>query len=60
MNGSRRPSPARRRVTVALACTICGSRNYRTTKARRDGAGALELRKFCRVCNAHTTHLESR
>jgi large subunit ribosomal protein L33 len=47
------------RIEVALSCTECGSRNYKTTKARREGAPALTLKKFCKICNRHTTHIES-
>ena len=47
------------RTQVALSCTECGSRNYKTTKVRRDGVPALSLKKFCKICNRHTTHIES-
>ncbi|MEW8968080.1 MULTISPECIES: 50S ribosomal protein L33 [Exiguobacterium] len=44
---------------VSLACAQCGSREYSTTK-RDDVATRLELNKFCRRCNAHTVHRESK
>jgi large subunit ribosomal protein L33 len=47
------------RLQVTLSCTVCGSRNYKTTKARSDEEG-LSLKKFCRVCNAHTIHIDSK
>jgi large subunit ribosomal protein L33 len=50
----------RRRVPVALACSDCGSRNYKTTKVAKDGSPPLTLKKFCKSCNAHTTHTEAR
>jgi large subunit ribosomal protein L33 len=54
-------SGARRgRVSVALACSVCHSRNYKTTKARKDGAKPLKLKKFCKQCDKHTEHEESR
>jgi large subunit ribosomal protein L33 len=61
--GDRRPSgtgPAslpRRRIV--LSCAQCGGRNYRKTKARREGISPLTLSKFCSVCNAHTQHREA-
>jgi len=50
------------RVKVALACDVCGARNYHTTKAPRGGAAAerLTLKKFCPTCGRHTQHLESK
>ncbi|MDH5491581.1 MAG: 50S ribosomal protein L33 [Myxococcales bacterium] len=48
-------------MRVALVCDECGARNYRTTKARRDGAQErLRLKKFCRSCARHTMHVESK
>ncbi|MGB5811564.1 MAG: 50S ribosomal protein L33 [Polyangiales bacterium] len=50
-----------KRVKVALVCEECGSRNYQTTKARKIGRQErLALRKFCRNCNRHTEHKESK
>jgi large subunit ribosomal protein L33 len=49
-----------RRVTVALACSACHSRNYKTTKAKKDGSPALKLKKFCKICDRHTQHEETR
>jgi len=48
------------RVSISLACTVCQSRNYRTTRARRVGAKAIELKKYCPKCNAHTLHKETK
>jgi large subunit ribosomal protein L33 len=48
------------RLPVTLCCAVCGSRNKRTTKARHDGSEALTLKKFCKVCNRHTIHTESK
>ncbi len=48
------------RVSITLACSICGARNYKTTKARKPGLELLTLKKFCRDCNAHTQHIESK
>ena len=47
------------RVSVALECSACGARNYRTSKNRAK-AERLELKKFCAKCNKLTLHKESR
>ncbi|TCI20312.1 MULTISPECIES: 50S ribosomal protein L33 [Exiguobacterium] len=44
---------------VSLACSACGSSGYSTMK-QDDVTTRLELKKFCRRCNAHTTHRESK
>ncbi len=46
------------RVQIWLECTVCGSRNYRTTKKGGGGVGKISLRKFCRKCRKHTKHKE--
>jgi ribosomal protein L33 len=38
------------RIQIALACSECGNRNYRTTKAVRVGEPPFELKKFCKNC----------
>jgi large subunit ribosomal protein L33 len=47
-------------VQVTLACTVCGSRNYRTTRAVKPGARGLTLKKFCATCKQHTLHHETK
>lgn len=54
--GSRKGNA--QRLPIALSCSSCGARNYKTTKAR--GQAPLELKKFCKTCNAHTLHKESK
>ena len=49
-----------RRLSIALVCSVCHARNYKTTKARKDGASALKLKKFCKVCDKHTIHEETK
>ncbi|AVE84401.1 50S ribosomal protein L33 [Lactiplantibacillus plantarum] len=44
---------------VALACTVCGSRNY-TIDANPNRADRLEVKKFCKYCGKHTLHRETR
>jgi large subunit ribosomal protein L33 len=48
------------RVSIVLACSVCAARNYRTTRARKQGAKAIELKKFCATCKQHTVHRESK
>jgi large subunit ribosomal protein L33 len=55
------------RVEVSLACSVCESRNYRTTRkpAKAGGSagsasGPLTLKKFCPTCNKHTVHKETK
>lgn len=59
--GASKPMAERQRIT--LVCTVCQARNYQTTKApRRAGssAEAIELKKFCKHCDKHTLHRESK
>ncbi|HLT57217.1 MAG: 50S ribosomal protein L33 [Limnochordales bacterium] len=48
------------RVGISLECTECKSRNYRTTKNRRNDPDRIELRKYCKRCRTHTLHRETR
>jgi large subunit ribosomal protein L33 len=48
------------RIPVVLACSVCGARNFRTTRKREATGKALELKKFCPKCNAHTLHKETK
>jgi len=50
----------RGRINIALACSVCHSRNYKTTKARTDGTATLKLKKFCKTCDSHTIHEETK
>ncbi|RDI39025.1 50S ribosomal protein L33 [Falsibacillus pallidus] len=44
---------------VVLACSVCSSRNYSTNHKAPSG-DRLELRKFCKTCNDHTIHKETK
>ena len=48
------------RVVIHLACTECRSRNYTTSKNRRNDPDRLEFRKFCPRCRGHRPHREVR
>lgn len=45
---------------VTLACTVCNSRNYDTTKNKQTVSNRLELKKYCPVCKKHTLHRETK
>ncbi|MEK3643452.1 MULTISPECIES: 50S ribosomal protein L33 [Aeribacillus] len=46
------------RKKIVLACSQCGSRNYSTMKKAIEER--LEIKKFCKTCQAHTTHRETK
>ncbi|MGQ9860142.1 MAG: 50S ribosomal protein L33 [Thermodesulfobacteriota bacterium] len=48
------------REIVTLACTECKRRNYTTTKNKRTTPDRLELKKYCRFCQKHTPHKETK
>ncbi|MFA6739605.1 MAG: 50S ribosomal protein L33 [Bacilli bacterium] len=48
------------REKIILVCTNCLSRNYTTTKQKQVSKERFEVVKFCKKCNAHTTHKESK
>ncbi|MFB4165660.1 50S ribosomal protein L33 [Alteribacillus sp. JSM 102045] len=48
------------RNKVVLACTNCFSRNYTTEKNKQKQTDRIEMKKFCKQCNAHTLHRETK
>ena len=48
------------RVGVTLACTECKRRNYSTTKNKKNDPSRIEMKKYCRFCQTHTLHKETR
>ncbi|UTW70558.1 50S ribosomal protein L33 [Anaerobacillus sp. HL2] len=44
---------------MVLACDICKSRNYTTEKSQTSNQ-RCEMKKFCKMCNEHTLHLETK
>ncbi|MCI0453190.1 MAG: 50S ribosomal protein L33 [Candidatus Latescibacteria bacterium] len=48
------------RDIVTLACAKCKRRNYSTTKNKKKHQDRLAYKKFCRWCNSHTEHKETR
>ena len=57
-----------RRTPIVLVCTECKARNYKTTKRADsaapspdgDAAPPVELKKFCKQCQKHTLHKETK
>ncbi|MDF2536819.1 MAG: rpmG [Bacillales bacterium] len=43
---------------MILACEKCGSRNY-TVPETKDKTARLEIKKFCKTCNAHNIHKQT-
>ena len=48
------------RVRVALVCSECGARNYKTTRKKDAKGERLTIKKFCKGCERHTQHKESK
>lgn len=48
------------RVAVTLACTACKQRNYITNKNKKTHPDRMELKKYCKFCNSHVIHRETR
>ncbi len=45
---------------ITLACTECKRRNYSTTKNKKTMTERLELKKYCKFCQKHTVHKETK
>ncbi|WP_132747074.1 50S ribosomal protein L33 [Scopulibacillus darangshiensis] len=48
------------RKKIILACSICKQRNYTSTKNARTNPERVEVNKFCKTCNEHTLHRETK
>ncbi|MCU0615098.1 MAG: 50S ribosomal protein L33 [Desulfobacterales bacterium] len=48
------------RVIINLTCTECKRKNYTTTKNKRTTPEKLEFSKYCRFCQKHTPHKETK
>lgn len=51
---------AEKKDKVILMCTQCLSRNYSTYRSHQRQSERLELNKFCKKCNQHTLHKETK
>ncbi|WP_221569205.1 50S ribosomal protein L33 [Alkalihalobacillus sp. TS-13] len=48
------------RTKVILACEQCKQRNYSTKKNKASDQGRIEMKKFCKHCQTHTLHRETK
>jgi large subunit ribosomal protein L33 len=54
------------RIWITLECqnvrdgAKCGSRNYTSSKNKRNTPDRVQLKKFCRRCRAVTVHKETK
>ena len=48
------------RVRITLECTECHQRNYNLTKEKKNHPERLETKKYCRFCQRHTMHKETK
>jgi len=48
------------RDIITLECTDCKRRNYTTTKNKKKQSGRVEYKKFCKWCDKHTQHKETK
>jgi large subunit ribosomal protein L33 len=49
-----------KRPPITLACEVCKRRNYVTVKNRANTRERLAIKKYCRWCQQHTAHRETR
>ncbi|WP_419880337.1 50S ribosomal protein L33 [Oceanobacillus oncorhynchi] len=45
---------------IVLSCAVCSSRNYSTNKNAANQSQRLEVNKFCKHCQTHTLHRETK
>ena len=48
------------RVMVVLACTECKRRNYNSFKNKQHTTDRLDIKKYCRHCQVHRAHRETK
>ncbi len=48
------------RTKITLACTDCKQRNYNTDKDKKAQPDRMEIKKYCKFCNKHTLHRETK
>ncbi|MBM4764957.1 50S ribosomal protein L33 [Bacillus sp. B15-48] len=48
------------RKKITLSCSVCSSRNYSTMKNSDHQQERLEVKKYCKNCNEHTVHRETK
>ena len=48
------------RPVITFASNDCKERNYTSEKNRRNDPGRMEIQKYCKRCQKHTTHRETK
>ena len=48
------------RTRITLECTECKQRNYNTTKDKKSHPDRVETKKYCKLCQRHTMHKETK
>lgn len=48
------------RDIVQLQCGECKRRNYSKTRNKKNKPNKMELKKYCKFCQKHTTHKETK
>ncbi|MBM3212612.1 50S ribosomal protein L33 [Candidatus Poribacteria bacterium] len=48
------------RDIVTLACDDCKRRNYTTTRNKKRSQDRFKFKKYCKFCQKHTAHSETR
>ncbi len=48
------------REVILMSCQECKRRNYSVTKNKKKQSGKLEVKKYCKFCDKHTVHKETK
>jgi large subunit ribosomal protein L33 len=48
------------REVILLSCQECKRKNYSITKNKKTQSGKLEVKKYCKFCDKHTVHKETK
>ncbi len=48
------------RDVILLACDDCKRKNYSATKDKKKQTGKISVKKYCKFCNKHTVHKETK
>ncbi|MCP4137156.1 MAG: 50S ribosomal protein L33 [bacterium] len=48
------------RDVILLACQGCKRKNYSVTKNKKNQTGKLQVKKYCKFCDKHLMHKETK
>ncbi len=60
MADKKKSSKKKKRVPVAIHCTVCNSQNYVVLKNSKAEYDFKDLMKHCQNCRKHTPHKEKK